>query len=119
MKTIKLILSAMMILVGASLANVASAACCSVKTGTVVAAAIVPINNNTQQFFFSLTGVESNKTPCNTSDRFSIDGNSPTGKAVMASILTAKSNGNTVQVVGKDSCAGWPDSGDIGSLSVQ
>jgi hypothetical protein len=94
---------------------VSNAVCCSIQNGTVTT--IGSLTNGI--FFFTLSGPISNRGACNTSGRFALNTNNANHKTTMATVLAAYAAEKQVQVIGLTTCTTWPDSDDVGSLSIQ
>ena len=112
MKTWRSILLLIVLTGSMWLVNIASA-CCSTVNGTVTAISVLPGG----QFFFGLSGSESGKPACNTTNRYVVDTNTQGGRSTMSVVLSAYLSGKTLTVLGFQTCTIWSDSEDMGSLT--
>jgi hypothetical protein len=79
---------------------------------------LVYVHGYNDTILFNMESTAPNYAACATTNRYAVSTTSQQGKNILASILTAKTSGQTITVVGTDACTTHGDSEDISYLLV-
>ncbi|MFK0298748.1 hypothetical protein ACIQTU_05970 [Brevundimonas sp. NPDC090276] len=72
--------------------------------------------HDTGNAFFYQTGTRTTRPTCATEDRWVFGIATPTGQAMMATLLTAYATGRNVTIQGTGVCSVWPDTETVQSI---
>jgi hypothetical protein len=76
------------------------------------------ISNNSGRVFVTQNGSRSTRPACAVDPRWVINGSTETGKAMLASMLTAYATNRQILILGTGACADWGDSESIAAFYI-